>query len=102
MPKNRKTRKQKIRASIKPHTAVTTGVAASTPQATSTQPIKIPEKFSLQHTMGNNFSGAVMPHAYRRRELLKTSFLSVGIIAVEIIFFLLLRNHLLVLPYVSY
>lgn len=103
MPKNRKTRKQKIRASIRQRTAITTAVQTSSITTTELQPtIKTPEKFSLQPSSLHSSFGTIQAHTYLKGELLKTSLLSTGIIIAELLLFFLVRNHILVLPYVSY
>jgi|SRR5579871_1227576 len=103
MPKNRKTRKQKIRASIKQQPVIATVVQSSPQNTTQThQPIKLPDKLTLQQTIGQNSMGTTHSHSYLRGELLKTAILSGAIIIAELFLFFIIRNHLIVLPYVSY
>ena len=103
MPKYKKTRKQKIRASMRQQTVQTTVLQASQNAiASSQQIIKVPGKFSLQNRLTQNNVSIVNPHTYLKGELLKTAILSLGIILCELILFFLLRNHLVILPGLPY
>lgn len=100
MPKNRKTRKQKLQASMRPLTVLTTAVQ---PSAQIAQSVKIPEKFSLQSTAFQHTNiGMTNPHTYLRAELTKTGILSGIIILCEIVLFFLFRNHIIVLSSLPY
>src|SRR5579859_4416591 len=96
MPKKRKTRKQKLQASMRYHTVSSTAIQSSSGAVSNQQVVKIPEKFSLQTTMQNNVTIS-HSHDYLKKELVKTTLLSSGIIIGELLLFFLLRNHLVVL-----
>jgi len=96
MPKKRKTRKQKMQASIR-HQAVQTAPIAS-PQ----NDIRIPERFTLTQPTNTFTSSALYPHQYLKSELLRIALLSVAIVVGELILFFLLRNHIILLPNLQY
>ncbi len=103
MPKHKKTRKQKIKASMRQQAVQTTVLQTSQNIiAPSQQASKVPEKFSLQHTHTQNNVSIVNPHTYLQGELLKTAILSLCIILCELALFFLLKNHLIVLPSLRY
>lgn len=103
MPKHRKTRKQKLQASMRPNPVSATviqpnsSLSLATPQISRSQ-----EKFSLPITKMQNNVTSMGSHTYLRGELTKTATLSAAIIIGELVLFFLLRNHLIVLFNVSY
>src|SRR5476651_1772152 len=103
MPKQRKARKQKLQASMRPNPvsatviSPTSSVSLQTSQVTRSQ-----EKFSLNVTKMQNNVTVMGSHAYLRGELTKTAMLSAAIIIGELLLFFLLRNHTIVLFNVSY
>ncbi|HSW96194.1 MAG TPA: hypothetical protein VLF89_00045 [Candidatus Saccharimonadales bacterium] len=103
MPKQRKTRKQKLQASMRHNTVSPTVIQpTSTAISSSTQIGKIPEKFSLNITKMQNNITIMGSHTYLKGELTKTAVLSAGIIICELVLFFLLRNHIIVLSSLSY
>ncbi|HSW89136.1 MAG TPA: hypothetical protein VLG12_08285 [Candidatus Saccharimonadales bacterium] len=103
MPKQRKTRKQKLQASMRQHPVPSTVVQPTSSVVSSSQPIaKTPEKFSLNVTKMQNTVSVMGSHTYLKGELSKTAMLSAGILICELLFFFLLRNHIIVLSGLSY
>ena len=103
MPKQRKTRKQKLQASMRQHTVSSTAVQPSSPAISlSASSPKTPEKFSLNVTKMQNTVSIMSSHAYLKGELTKTAMLSAGILICELLLFFLLRNHIIVLSGLSY
>lgn len=103
MPKHRKTRKQKLQASIRPNPVSATVVPpTSSVSLTTPQISRSSENFSLNLTKMQNKVTVMGSHAYLRPELTKTAMLSAAIIVGELLLFFLLRNHTIVLFNVSY
>lgn len=102
MPKHRKTRKQKLEASMRHHPVPSTVVQPISSTLPSQQIAKAPEKFSLQVTKMQNTISVMGSHTYLKGELTKTAILSGGILICELLLFFLLRNHIIVLSGLSY
>lgn len=98
MPKKRKTKRQRIQAGRVSQTAMQT---SSVPDVRIIQH-KIPEKFTLQTSSVQNTLILNSPRKYLRAELSKTGLLSLIIILIEILLYVLLRNHILVLSNIPY
>ena len=95
MPRKHKTREQKKKADERNAAQASSSSVISTPtysfSATSTQQIK-------------NFSALPAVHTEQlvRHDLLKTLITSVGIVALQLMFFYLLKNHVLAISFVRY
>jgi len=102
MPKHRKTKKQKLQASMRQQPVSSTEFQ---PSATFSPTIsdlpKTPEKFSLTPNSIQMRTGSDT-HGYLRGEVMKTGFLSAVIILSELVLFFLLKNHMIVLSNIPY
>lgn len=98
MPKHKKTREQKKRADAK-HALHVTSSAPTVPSGTplySFSSGKFIEKKEMASEQPHNTLAAV------RHDLFKTLWISLAIIALQILFYILLRNHVLAINFVRY
>lgn len=95
MPKHRKTKKQKLQASMRQQPV------PATDSPTISELPKTPEKFSLASTSLQMRTGT-NTHGYLKGELMKTGVLSAAIIVCELLLFFLLKNHMIVLSNIPY
>ena len=102
MPKHRKTKKQKLQASMRQqHVPSADFQPSATFSPTISDLPKTPEKFSLSSASIQMRTGADT-HGYLRGELMKTGILSAVIILGELMLFFLLKNHMIVLSNIPY
>lgn len=90
MAKQKKTREQKIIAKLR-HKLTSKGTL---PQATS---ISVAQKAPAFSYAGTNSAqpNKLVNYSYVAHDLTKTGFITIGIICLELIFFLLVKNHII-------
>ena len=62
----------------------------------------LPSMINLQDNISKTNIADVSSYSYIRHDILKTSLLTASIIGFQIILFIFLKNHIIVLPMVSY
>ena len=97
MAKKRKTKEQKRLADLR-HTFRHVLVS----QVSSTPKISAQSKESISLSYRPNPQGLVTTYPYLKKDLSKTSILTLGILIFQIILFALLKNHVLTIPGIGY
>ena len=98
MPNHKKTREQKKQADAKRVLHATSSVQT----ALGSTPLY---SFSSKEFIGEKENTSVQSHnafAMVRHDVFKTLWISLAIIALQILFYIFLRNHVLAIPFVSY
>ena len=97
MAKKRKTRDQKKLADL--HHKFVHTLTSQTPPAVK---IQIPVKHPISLQSRPNQSISTNKYPYLIKDLSKTGILTVGILAFQIVLFILLKNHIATIPGIGY
>lgn len=98
MPKHKKTREQKKKADLRKSVSF----ATAQPEHIVSSPTYVFSSSEKQQTPVDPLSRKSNVVAIVRHDLRKTAFISLSILALQILFFLLLKNHLLAINFVRY
>jgi hypothetical protein len=99
----RKTRQQKIIADLRRQLSLTKDTSMEKQLPKEKEEIKVRPIFQLQpKTAETTTRHLAYTNPYLGKDLQKTAFLTAGIVAAELILFFSFRQHLLILPGVSY